>query len=65
MNTRKLDIADNMADVIVARIRECGDYTDDDLKKAGFTDEDIRLCGPLAYGFACVQLHNQQARHAG
>ena len=52
----KSQIAERMADLIVHVRRQQGECTDDDLRAAAFTDEQIASCGPLARGFAAVEL---------
>lgn len=63
MTELKRDVADGMADVIVSQIRSRGEYSKDDLLKAGFTLEEINRYEPLAYGYASVQLHNQRSHN--
>ena len=49
-------LAERMADLIVHVHRQKGECTDEDLRGAAFTDEQIAGCGPLARGFAAVAL---------
>ncbi|MDE2029086.1 MAG: hypothetical protein KGI97_00820 [Alphaproteobacteria bacterium] len=63
MTELRRDIADCMADVIVAQMTARGEYSKDDLLKAGYTLDEINRYEPLAYGYASVQLHNQRRRN--
>ena len=45
-----------MGDLIIAKTRENGSCTDDDLRAAGFTDDDIRRYGPYAKSHAGNEL---------
>lgn len=50
------DIAERMGDMIVERIRVYGSYSTDDLRKAEFSEDQIKRYEPLAFGIACVAL---------
>ena len=58
MTEPKIKMAERMGDLIAAIVREYGTCTDDDLRQAGFTDDHIRQCGPLAQAFAATAMTN-------